>query len=271
MHAERPSGIPGGFMFHVNFDHLSVVGHVRDNNEDSFAVIHGNENSGNLAVLCDGMGGAAGGEIASRIACETFYDYPTYRVGIKPFSAGSNRKRLERMIHMANIKVRDFTRTHPRYKGMGTTVSALLILEDKIVIAHVGDSRIYRLREGKMTCLTEDQTLRHYLLSTGRISPAEAVGHPSGHVLMQAVGPTPRLRRIHSLVDELAAGDVFLMCSDGLSDLVPDPEIEAAILTQPIEQICRELVDMALQRGGTDNVTVITAHVQNAVGQRRAA
>ena len=258
-------------MLHVKFDQLSVIGHVRDTNEDSYAVIHGDENSGTLAVLCDGMGGVAGGEIASRIVCETFYNYPTYRLGIKPFNAGSNRKRLERMIHIANAKVRDFTRHHPRYKGMGTTVSALLFLEDKIVVAHVGDSRIYRLREGQLTRLTEDQTLRNYLLNTGRISQEEAAGHPSGHVLMQAVGPTPRLGRIHSLVDDLADGDIFLMCSDGLSDLVPDSEIEATIRNQPIGLVCSHLVQMALNRGGTDNVTVITADIQQAAMQRQAA
>ena len=91
-------------MLTVLFDHQSVIGHVRDINEDAFAVMHGSENSGALAVVCDGMGGAAGGEIASRIVCETFYDFPVYRDGIKPFNAGSNRRRLERLIQVANLK-----------------------------------------------------------------------------------------------------------------------------------------------------------------------
>ena len=146
-------------MLTVLFDHQSVIGHVRDINEDAFAVMHGSENSGALAVVCDGMGGAAGGEIASRIVCETFYDFPVYRDGIKPFNAGSNRRRLERLIQVANLKVQDFVHHHPRYEGMGTTVSSLLFLEDKIVVAHVGDSRVYRLRDGRLTLLTRDQTL----------------------------------------------------------------------------------------------------------------
>jgi protein phosphatase len=258
-------------MFHIKFDHQSVVGHVRATNEDAYAVMHGNEYSGPLAVVCDGMGGAAGGQIASRIACETFYDFSAYRVGIKPFNAGSNRKRLERMIHMANVKVRDFTQHHPQYKGMGTTVSALLFLEDKIVVAHVGDSRIYRWRSGSLMRLTEDQTLRDYLLTTGRISPEEAIGHPSGNVLLQAVGPTPNLHRVQSLVDELVDGDRFLMCSDGLSDLVSDNEIEEILEAQPFGQVCGDLVRMAMDRGGIDNVTVITAAVEAVALQRQAA
>ncbi len=258
-------------MFNINFDHQSVTGLVRDTNEDTYAVIHGDEYSGALAVVCDGMGGVAGGEIASHIVCETFFDFPVYRNGIKPFNAGTNRKRLERMIQMANVKVRDFSRDHPQYKGMGTTVSALLFLEDKIVVAHVGDSRIYRLREGRLTRLTDDQTLRDYLVQNGKLSPEEAIGHPSGHVLMQAVGALPRLRRIQSGVDDLNGGDLFLICSDGLSDLVRDHEIRDILLSKPFGQVCANLVQLALQRGGTDNVTVVSAEVKDAALQRQAA
>ena len=159
------------------------------------------------------------------------------------------------MIRVANHKIRDFVRHHPRYKGMGTTVSALLFLEDKIVIAHVGDSRIYRLRGGKLMRLTKDQTLLDHLMQTGKISSDEAFGHPSGHILMQAVGASAHLRRIQSQVDDLAGGDVFLICSDGLSDLVRDDEIQEALLTGAFDQVCGDLVRLALQRGGSDNIT----------------
>jgi protein phosphatase len=258
-------------MYSVKFDHQSVIGHVRDINEDTYAIMHGDEASGPLAVVCDGMGGVAGGEIASRIVCETFYDFPAYRDGIKPFTAGSNRRRLERMIQVANSKIRDFVRHHPRFNGMGTTVSALLFLEDKIVFAHVGDSRIYRLRDGQLTLLTRDQTLRDYLLHTGRLSADEAYGHPSGHVLMQAVGASVQLKKIQSMVDELAGGDLYLLCSDGLSDLVRDGEIRETLLSRPFEEVCGDLVRLALGRGGNDNITVITADVQDASLRRRAA
>ena len=258
-------------MFHVKFDHQSVTGHVRDINEDAYAVMHGNDASGSLAVVCDGMGGVAGGEIASRIVCETFYDFPIYRDGIKPFNAGSNRHRLERLIHVSNEKIRDFVRHHPRYKGMGTTVSTLLFLEDKIVVAHVGDSRIYRLRDGELTLLTRDQTLRDHLLQTGKITPDDAMGHPSGHILLQAVGASAQLSRIQSRVDDLAAGDLFLVCSDGLSDFVRDAEIRDILSTRSFAQVCDDLVQLALQRGGHDNITVITAAVADAAIQRQAA
>jgi PPM family protein phosphatase len=261
----------GGFMFNIKFDHQSVIGHVRDINEDTYTVMHGNETSGSLAVVCDGMGGVVGGEIASRIVCETFYDFPVYGDGIKPFNAGSNRKRLERLIRVANDKIRTFVRHHPRYKGMGTTVSALLFLEDKIVVAHVGDSRIYRLRDGQLTRLTKDQTLLDHLMQTGKISPDDAHGHPSGHILMQAVGASTHLRHIQSQVDDLSGGDIFLICSDGLSDLVQDDEIQETLLTRSLEQVCGDLVRLALRRGGNDNVTIIAAEVTEAAMHRQAA
>ena len=258
-------------MYTVKFDHKSVIGHVRDLNEDAYAIVPGNDASGALAVICDGMGGVDGGEIASRIVCETFYDYPVYRDGIKPFNAGINRRRLERLIQVANLKVRHFAQHHPRYRGMGTTVSALLFLEDKIVLAHVGDSRIYRLRDGQLVLLTRDQTLRDYLLHSGRLAPDEACGHPSGHVLMQAVGVSGELSGIQSMVDELAGGDRYLLCSDGLSDFVRDDEIRAMLQSGPFGQVCGDLVNLALERGGRDNITVIAADVAEAASQRQAA
>ena len=258
-------------MFIIKFDHQSVIGHVRDLNEDAYAVLHGDDTSGSLAVICDGMGGAAGGEIASRIVCETFYDYPRYCDGVKSFNAGANRQRLERLIQLANRKVVSFALDHPRYRGMGTTVSALLFLEDHIALAHVGDSRIYRLRDGCLTLLTRDETLRARLLQRGLISPRQAVGHPSGHVLLQAVGATPRLRRIQSRVEELAGGDRYLVCTDGLSDCVNDDEIRGILVSNPIETVCENLVNRALDRGGNDNITVIAAAVADTAERRKAA
>jgi protein phosphatase len=258
-------------MYAVSFDHRSVIGPVRDLNEDTFTVLHGDHASGSLAVVCDGMGGEAGGEIASRIVCETFFDYPRYREGIKSFHAGANRRRLERLIQVANRKVLAFVQDHPRYRGMGTTVSALVFLEDKIVLAHVGDSRIYRLRDGHLRLLTMDETLRAHLLQRGVLSPQQAAGHPSGHVLLQAVGASPRLKHIQSRVEDLADGDRYLVCSDGLSDLVHDAEIRDLLESRPFSAACDRLVDMALARGGRDNITVIAAAVQAIAEHRRAA
>ena len=258
-------------MFSVNFDHQSVIGHVREVNEDAYAIMPGTDSSGTLAVVCDGMGGVVGGEIASRIVCETFYDFHLYRDGIKPFNAGTNRRRLERLIQVAHRKIRDFVHHHARYEGMGTTVAALLFLEDKIVYAHVGDSRIYRLRGGRLTQLTRDQTLRDFLLRTGQLSPEEAYGHPSGHILMQVVGASDQLNKIQSVVDELAGGDRYLLCSDGLSDFVRDAEIREFLLSNPFETVCDELVQLALRRGGRDNITVVVTEVVDTSLQRRAA
>jgi len=183
----------------------------------------------------------------------------------------TNRRRLERLIQIAHQKVYAFAQDHPRYQGMGTTVSALLFLEDKIVCAHVGDSRIYRLRDGRLTQLTKDHTLRDYLLHSGALSREDAGGHPSGHVLMQAVGAAPRLNGIQSLVDELAEGDRYLVCSDGLSDVVYDSEIQEFMRSEPFDDVCDALVRRALTRGGVDNITVIAAGVEATAAKRQAA
>jgi protein phosphatase len=258
-------------MHTITFNQKSATGYVRFSNEDSHAVIHATRQSGALAVVCDGMGGAAGGEIASRIACETFYAYPRFKDGRAPTSLLRNRRRLTRLIGLANEKICDFAKDHPRYRGMGTTVSALLFLEGHALIAHVGDSRVYRLRDGRLELLTRDQTLLDFLLRSGRLRTAEAWGHPSGNVLMQAVGVKDRLQNIFTRSETYRPGDLYVLCSDGLSDLVPENDLEALAVQDHPATLCDRLVAEALRRGGNDNVTVITARVQAAGEERRAA
>jgi protein phosphatase len=258
-------------MEHIVFNQKTAAGYVRFRNEDSHAVVHATDHSGALAVVCDGMGGAVGGEIASRIACETFYAYPQFAEGTGAASLLRNERRLRRLIGLANEKICDFTAEHPRYRGMGTTVAVLLFLEGHAVIAHVGDSRIYRLRTGRLDLLTHDQTLSELLVRAGRLTADQAFGHPGGNVLMQAVGVKPRLRKIESHAQACRPGDVYIVCSDGLSDLVPPSELEDIVRRTDPDMLCDRLVAAALRRGGKDNVTVVTAQVHAADAKARAA
>ncbi len=255
----------------IQFNQVSATGYVRLRNEDSHAVIHATQQSGALAVVCDGMGGAVGGEIASKIACETFYAYPRFEDGTTARSLVRNRRRLQRLIQIANEKIFRFAADHHRYRGMGTTVSALLFIEGHVVIAHVGDSRVYRLRDGRLELLTRDQTLLDFLVRSGRLSRSKALGHPSGNVLMQAVGVKTRVDQIFTHSAAYRTGDLYILCSDGLSDLVPETEIRKLAMQPHAATLCNRLVAEALQRGGRDNVTVITAIVLKAGEDRRAA
>ncbi|MBL0713358.1 MAG: serine/threonine-protein phosphatase [Desulfosarcina sp.] len=258
-------------MEYIKFNQKTAAGYVRFRNEDSHAVVYATDRSGALADVCRGMGGAIGGEIASKIACETFYAYPRFEDGNRRTSLLRNQRRLKRLIHLANENICDFATAHPRYHGMGTTVSALLFLEDQAVIAHVGDSRVYRLRDGKLALLTRDQTLLDFLIRSGRLNSEQAFGHPSGNVLMQAVGLKSRLEHIYTRTDAYQSGDLYILCSDGLSDYITEADLQAFVIRGHVETLCDRLVAEALRRGGQDNVTVITAFVQASSEDRRAA
>ncbi len=255
----------------IHFNQMSAIGYVRLRNEDSHAVIHATQQSGALAVVCDGMGGAVGGEIASKIACETFYAYPRFEDGITAGRLIHHRRRLERLIQIANEKIFRFAADHRRYRGMGTTVSALLFIEGHVVIAHVGDSRVYRLRDSRLELLTRDQTLLDFLLRSKRLPPSQAFGHPSGNVLLQAVGAKTRLDHIFTHDSAYRSGDLYILCSDGLSDLVSEAEIQRLAMQPQTETLCERLVAEALRQGGKDNITVITAIVRTAEAHRRSA
>lgn len=248
-------------MLPIHFEQKTDIGRVREENEDCFAVVRSAEESGTLAVLCDGMGGVAGGSIASRMACDMFGVFPLYRLGTEPYTTAANRRGIESLIHMANEQVYDFGREHPRFAGMGTTVSAIVFLDHHIVIGHVGDSRIYRLRDDHFEQLTPDHTLAAYLKRRGRASNGNGKRSVGRNILTQAVGAQPMLTDVFSMVDDLLEGDLYLLCSDGLTDLVPDSEIRHILETHPQSEICSRLVDAALSLGGKDNVSVLTAGV----------
>ncbi len=206
---------------------------------------------GTLTVVADGMGGHASGEIASQMAIEAIGDvyYGETEVGAPAA--------LETAIQAANERIYQTSLTDEKYYGMGTTVVALVILHDTAVAAHVGDSRLYRLRAGRMEMLTVDHSQVMEMVRHGIISMEEARHHDDKNVILRAVGTQAAVEAEISAPFAVEPGDEFLLCSDGLSDMLSDEEI-AAVWTsrRDIHAACEHLIAEANARGGHDNVTV---------------
>jgi serine/threonine protein phosphatase PrpC len=236
------------------------VGLRRQHNEDSFLV---NPELG-LYVVCDGMGGHAGGETASRLAVLTVErELVSARLREdNPFRGTSTLEEsplagaLRESIEAACAVVFQQSREHAELQGMGTTCIALLIKDEQAIIGHVGDSRAYLVRKGQAYQLTEDHSLVNEQVRAGLLTPEEAQRSKLKNVITRSVGFEEDV-----LVDLLGlateAGDKLLLCSDGLSNLVSMDEIRDALLQHPIEEVPGALIDLANQRGGDDNATVI--------------
>jgi protein phosphatase len=203
-----------------------------------------------LFVVADGMGGAQAGEVASRLAVESF------RRGL-PNGGGDPERSLNERIQEANARIYELSRSNAEQAGMGTTLTALYVGEDEVSLAHVGDSRAYCLRDGQLIRLTDDHSLVDELIRQGRLSPAEAQDHPQRSVITRALGPEPTVE-VDTLTQRARAGDLYLVCSDGLTTMVPETEV-AAILSryEQLRDAGEELLKAANEAGGRDNITVI--------------
>jgi protein phosphatase len=235
------------------------LGRVRENNEDKFEFyVPGDDatlaSRGSLFLVCDGMGGHAAGQIASELTCKTFIDVYLHHPSAEP-TVG-----MLDAVKAANRFVLDNSRTFPDRKGMGTTLSALIFLQDQAYTVQLGDSRIYRLREGDLRQLTHDHTWVEEAIREGVITPEEGETHPYKHVLTRAVGAEPDVRP-DILVEPLQAGDVYLLCSDGLINHVSDEVILDVLRSFPPTEAAWTLVGAALQGGGSDNTTVLVVRV----------
>jgi len=222
---------------------VSDPGRRRRRNEDSYVV------SPPLFAVADGMGGAQAGELASRLAVEA--------MGGAPESSGEER--LATLIREANRRV--FARSHEdaAASGMGTTMTAALVGDGgTVTIGHVGDSRAYRLREDRLEQLTEDHSLVAELVRTGRLSAEEAETHPQRSVITRALGTDPEVD-VDVFTIQAEPGDLFLLCSDGLTTMVDDDEIRRTVSEgrEDLESAARELVAKANRGGGEDNITVL--------------
>ncbi len=230
----------------------SHIGRVRASNQDSgYAGTH-------LFLVADGMGGHAGGDVASSLATQTVTAIADERFDTIEIA----RERLVDAITTSAAELVDAVREHPDLTGMGTTVSAMLRHNNQVVIAHIGDSRVYRFRGGVLEQITTDHTFVQKLVETGRITADEALVHPRRNVLMRVLGDVEGSVDIDSAIVDTEPGDRWLLCSDGLCGFVPEPAIAQVLATEPdAAKAAERLIHMTLDRGAPDNVTIVIAGV----------
>lgn len=235
------------------------LGRVRDNNEDKheFFITEDPDRlarRGLVFVVCDGMGGHEAGQIASELACKTFLDVYLNHPGSLPEPA------LRDAVKAANRYVYEVSVTVPDRRGMGTTLSALCLIQDRAHIAQVGDSRVYRLRDGVLAMLTRDHTWVNEVVTSGMMSREDAEVHPYRHMLTRAIGTEQVV--VAELFDyDLLVGDTFLLCSDGLTNHLDKVALETILRDRAPADAAWEMVNMALAEGGSDNCTVIVVRV----------
>jgi serine/threonine protein phosphatase PrpC len=250
---------------HIQTGARTDLGRVRKNNEDSYYM----EPALQLYVLSDGMGGEAHGEVASQLAVQTVLTHcrqgensrttPIFGESSPDVSEKTNR--LASAIHLANRKVFETAASNPEQQGMGATLVAARIDGPRLSIAHVGDSRAYLLRAGSMDQLTADHSLVAEKVRVGILTPQEADASELQSVLTRAVGTNSSVE-VDTDEQALLVGDVVLLCSDGLTRMVTDPEIASLLLTSTSAQESADrLVDLANDNGGVDNATVIVLRV----------
>jgi PPM family protein phosphatase len=235
---------------------LTDVGCVRKENQDSVLLVNpplGQPRSelGVLAIVADGMGGHNGGGAASQLAVETISSY-YYEHGTEDplvVLAGSAAR--------ANTEVFETARADPALLGMGTTLTVVLLREDRAYVAHVGDSRAYRVGAAGIRQITEDHTVVAELARQGVIAADEVEKHPDKNLITRAVGTKPQVAVYTAAeIEAVGPGDVFVLCSDGLHDLVSTEEMRASVTTVDPYQACRHLIELARHRSGHDNISV---------------
>src|SRR5436190_6973734 len=225
-------------------------GRTRRHNEDAYVI------DPPLFAIADGMGGAQAGEVASRLAT----------AALKEAGAnGGGEQRIADLIQEANRRVYDRSSSDPNTSGMGTTITVALVEDDRVSFGHVGDSRAYLIRNARMEQLTEDHSLVNELLKTGKLSREEAETHPQRSVITRALGTDPDVD-VDTFSVQAETGDLFLLCSDGLTDMVSEESILDVVERnrQDLDGALRALVKAANRGGGQDNITVVAFEIADA-------
>lgn len=245
---------------------LTDTGRMRENNEDSIRFDAPN----GLCVLADGMGGYNAGEVASDMATALI----TSELGgwLSQAStlalAREVRRAMEVCVENANSSIYESAETHPQYAGMGTTLVVAVFLNDQLILGHIGDSRCYRWRKGTLAQITHDHSLLQEQLDAGLITPEQAVGSANRNLVTRALGieSTAMLEVNEYLVEP---GDLYLMCSDGLTDMVGDTDL-AAILSGDValDILATRLIERANACGGRDNISVLLANASQSIKKR---
>lgn len=241
-------------MARARFAGNTHAGMRRKNNEDIFVVDAANE----FCLAADGVGGAAAGEVAARIFADAAVEV---LAGTACETDTEVVRRIETAFSWANKNIRTYVGRHPEHEGMACTAELLVFCADRFFLGHVGDSRTYRLKDGQLRQLTRDHTLVQEQLQKGLISPEDVKRHPLRHVISRAVG-LPRGPELDVHRGKIRRGDLFLLCSDGLTDMVPDALIREILISYPsLSEKVDRLIDAANRAGGADNVTAVVAAI----------
>lgn len=251
--------------YHVSIECVAKTdtGMVRSHNEDFIAV----SPQYGFVILADGMGGYSAGEVASSIAATVVQETLEERLPVlfKEWTRQSDKQLhqlVQEAVARANASIIDAAENEPQFHGMGTTIVVGLFQQDRLILAHVGDSRAYRLREGELMQITRDHSLLQEQIDAGLITPEAALHSPNRNLITRAVGVD---REVEIEIHEHATrpGDIYLLCSDGLSDMLTDEDIAATLneFGSDLESACGTLIQRANTHGGKDNVSVILAKV----------
>jgi len=260
LHAPPPDPVPMTIELHAAVD----PGRSRSNNEDSVATDEGVA----LAVLADGMGGYNAGEVASNMATSFIHAElgRWLREASTQASDAEVRRAMDICVDNANRAIYDAANTNPQYAGMGTTLVVVAFRDDRLLLGHVGDSRCYRLRGGKLQQLTRDHSLLQEQIDAGLITPEQAAFSANKNLVTRAVGVEDSVL-LETHQHEVQSGDLFLLCSDGLSDMLDDATIAQLLQAHDsLESGSRALIDAANDAGGKDNISVILARASGGAG-----
>lgn len=244
-----------------NYFGASDVGRKRTNNEDAFAL----RPEHSLFLVADGMGGHSSGEVAAQLAVNQiisfFKNHSLSEDSTWPYAYDDTlsfpANKLRTAIALANDQIQSYSSEHPESRGMGTTVVAALIDSDKVVVSHVGDSRAYHFSNGEMKLLTLDHSWVSEQVRLGFLTESEAAHHPFRNVITKALGTRDQAQADVVEID-MRVGDRLLLCTDGLNSMAPDEEIAGVMASsKDLESACKALIELANERGGEDNITVL--------------
>ena len=228
---------------------ISDAGKEREVNEDYFGYLA--DDFGSLFIVCDGMGGNVGGDLAARTAVNTILEH---------FSELPNeyhpQKELQAAFSRANTVIRQMADEDPSLRGMGSTAASVLIIEDNAYLAHLGDSRVYIFRRGKLFQLTKDHSMVQHMVDKKKIKPSKAANHELKHLITKALGPLDEVSAETAFPFQLYNDDILLLCSDGLTNELTDKQIRNILRKYPIKEAAEHLLQEANASGGKDNITV---------------
>ncbi len=249
--------VKGKILLHGQTD----IGRVRDHNEDAIAI----DDNIALAILADGMGGHRGGEMASAITVSTIKDIVAEKVKLLASGKKNNgaiyspeSQMIQDAITQANAKVHESAEDNPQYRGMGTTVVVIMFYNNQFTVAHVGDSRLYRLRDGELKQITRDHSLMQELIERGFYTPEKARDYLNKNLVTRAIGIDSEVN-IDIQEDIAMVDDIYLLCSDGVNDMLEDDLIKSTILanSDDLEKAATEIIRLANEHGGKDNISAI--------------